>query len=258
MFNKTILVTKGKVEAGKHFGSLMNEGAQLIYFPTIKIQHISNSIELNQSLEQFEKYDWLIFTSSNAVESFVAITRQRKIELSHTKIAVVGNETAERCKEHKLEVSLIPTEFSTAGLLKEFSKIDLIGEKIFIPCSSLSRKDLNIGLTELGAEVTSVPTYEVLENDLNGLEKELMQIQNKRPDIFVFTSPSSFRNYLSLLKIENAETYFNSAVICSIGKTTEAAINAYGINVNIVPELFSLRGVEEAIKKYFSVTQNIA
>ncbi|MDP3580400.1 MAG: uroporphyrinogen-III synthase, partial [Ignavibacteria bacterium] len=111
---------------------------------------------------------------------------------------------------------------------------------------------------ELGAEVTSVPTYEVLENDLNGLDEELMQIQNERPDIFVFTSPSSFRNYLSLLKIENAESYFSNSVICSIGKTTEAEINSHGINVNIVPELFSLRGVEGAIKKYFSVTQNIA
>ena len=116
MFNKTILVTKGKVEAGKHFGSLMNEGAQLIYFPTIKIQHISNSIELNQSLEQFEKYDWIVFTSSNAVESFVTIKKARNLDLSRVKVAVVGSETAERCKEHKLEVSLIPTEFSTAGL----------------------------------------------------------------------------------------------------------------------------------------------
>jgi len=258
MFNKTILVTKAKAEAGKHFELLMNEGARLIYFPTIKIQHISESLELTQNLEQFEKHDWIVFTSSNSVESFAVIARQRNLDLRRVKVAAVGSETARYCKEHNLEVNLVPEEFSTAGLLKEFSKMNLPGKKIFMPCSTLSRKDLNAGLTELGAEVTSVPTYEVLENDLNRLDEELMQIQNERPDIFVFTSPSSFRNYLSLLKIENAKSYFNNAVICSIGKTTEAAINAYGINVNIVPELFSLRGVEEAIKKYFSVTQNIA
>lgn len=258
MFNKTILVTKAKVDAGKHFESLLNEGARIIYFPTIKIQHISDSIELNHSLEQFEKYDWIVFTSANAVESFFAIAKQRNLDLSCVKVATVGSETAECCTEHNLEVSLVPAEFSAAGLLKEFSKINVIDKKIFIPSSSLSRKDLNVGLAELGAEVTSVPTYEVLENDLNGLSDELTQIQNERPDIFVFTSPSSFGNYLSLLKIEDAESYFYKAVICSIGKTTEAAINAYGINVNIVPELFSLRGVEEAIKKYFRVTQNIA
>lgn len=258
MFNKTILVTKGKADAGKHFESLMNEGARIIYFPTIKIQHVLESLELTQSLDQFDKYDWTVFTSSNAVESFVAIARNRNLDLSRVKIAVVGSETAERCKEINLEVSLVPAEFSAAGLLKEFSKMNLLCKKIFIPCSSLSRRDLNIGLSELGAEVTSVPTYEVLENDLNSLSKELEQIQNKRPDIFVFTSPSSFRNYLSLLKVEDAESYFDNAVVCSIGKTTEAAINAYGINVNIVPEIFSLRGVEVAIKKYFNVTQNIA
>lgn len=258
MFNKTILVTKGKADAGKHFESLMNEGARIIYFPTIKIQHVLESLELTQSLEQFEKYDWIVFTSSNAVESFFAIAKNRNLNLTRVKIAVVGSETAERCKEINLVANLIPAEFSSAGLLKEFSKMNLLSKKIFIPCSSLSRKDLCVGLAELGAEVTSVPTYEVLENDLNSLSKELEKIQNKRPDIFVFTSPSSFRNYLSLLKVDNAESYFDKAVVCSIGKTTEAEINAYGINLNIVPELFSLRGVEEAIKKYFSVTQNIA
>lgn len=258
MFNKTILVTKGKANAGKYFESLMNEGAMLIYFPTIKIQHISDSIELNQSLEQFEKYDWIVFTSSNTVESFFAIAEQRNLDLTRIKVAAVGSETAECCTEHNLEVSLVPAEFSAAGLLKEFSKMNLLDKKIFIPCSSLSRKDLSVGLSELGAKVTSVPTYEVLENDLYSLSKEVEQIQSKRPDIFVFTSPSSFKNYLSLLKVEDACSYFNNAVVCSIGKTTEAAINAYGINVNIVPELFSLRGVEEAIKKYYSVIQNIA
>lgn len=236
----------------------MNDGARIIYFPTIKIQHISNSIELNQSLEQFEKYDWIVFTSSNAVESFFAISKQRNLELRWIKVAAVGSETAQCCKEHNLEVSLVPAEFSAVGLLKEFSKMNLLGKKIFIPCSSLSRKVLSVGLAELGAEVTTVPTYAVLENDLNSLNEELTQIQNKLPDIFVFTSPSSFVNYLSLLKVEDAESYFNNAIICSIGKTTEDAIKTYGINVNIVPELFSLRGVEEAIKKYYSVTQNIA
>jgi uroporphyrinogen-III synthase len=258
MFNKTILITKGKAAAGKHFESLMNEGAMMIYFPTIKLQHISDSIELNQSLDKFEKYDWIVFTSSNAVESFFAIAKQRNLDLSRVKVATVGSETTKCCEEYNLEVSLVPAEFSAIGLLKEFSKMNMLGKKIFIPCSSLSRKVLSVVLVELGADVTSVPTYEVLENELNSIRKELEQIQNKRPDIFVFTSPSSFRNYLSLLKVEDAESYFNNAVICSIGKTTEAAISEYGINVNIVPELFSLRGVEEAIKKYFSVSHNIA
>ncbi|MDP2036492.1 MAG: uroporphyrinogen-III synthase [Ignavibacteria bacterium] len=258
MFNKTMLVTKAKAEAEKHFESIKKEGAKLIYFPTIKVQHISDSFELTKCIEQFDKYDWIVFTSSNAVESFFAIANKRNLDLRMVKVAAVGSETAQRCKEHNLEVNLVPAEFSAAGLMKEFSKINLIDKKVFIPCSSLSRKDLNVGLAELGAKVTSVPTYEVLENDLNGLSDELTQIQNERPDIFVFTSPSSFRNYLSLLKIENAESYFSNSVICSIGKTTEAEINSHGINVNIVPELFSLRGVEGAIKKYFSVTQNIA
>jgi uroporphyrinogen-III synthase len=136
--------------------------------------------------------------------------------------------------------------------------MDLSGRNVLIPGSSLARRELNAGLTELGAEVVSVAVYDVFENDLADLKYEFEQIKTKRPDVFVFTSPSSFRNYLNLMKIVDADRYFDGVVICTIGRTTEAEIRNFGINVNIVPELFSLRGVEEAINKYFSLTKNIA
>ncbi|MFA7421975.1 MAG: uroporphyrinogen-III synthase [Melioribacteraceae bacterium] len=256
MFDKTILVTKGKKEAEKHFASLLSEGVRILFFPTIKIQPVKDSPELNESLAEINKFDWLVFTSSNAVEAFHEAAKD--INLDKIRVACVGTETAERCGDKNIKVDIIPNEFSAAGLIKEFSKIDLACRKVLIPGSSLSRRELNAGLTELGAEVVSVAVYDVAENDLADLKYEFEQIKTKRPDVFVFTSPSSFRNYLSLLKIDNAALYFSGAVICTIGTTTEAAIRNFGINVNIVPELFSLRGVEKAINKYFSVTKNIA
>jgi len=256
MFDKTILVTKGKKESEKHFVSLLSEGVRILFFPTIKIQPVKDSLELKNSLAGIGKLDWLVFTSSNAVEAFCEAAQN--INLAKIRVACVGSETAGRCSEKNIKVDLIPKEFSAAGLIKEFSKIDLSGRKVLIPGSTLSRRELNIGLSVLGAEVFSVAVYNVVENDLTDLEDEYEQIKTKRPDVFVFTSPSSFRNYLSLLKIENAVEYFDGAVICTIGTTTETAIRSFGINVNIVPELFSLRGVEKAINKYFSVTKNIA
>ncbi len=256
MFDKSILVTKGKKEAEKYFVSLLSKGARILFFPTIKIQPVKDSLKLNNSLAEIGKFDWLVFTSSNAVKAFCEAAQN--LNLAKIRVACVGTETAERCSEKNIKVDIIPKEFSASGLLKEFSKIDLDGKKVLIPCSSLARSELNAGLRELGAEVFSIAVYDVVENDLTDLGDEYEQIKTKRPDVFVFTSPSSFRNYLSLLKIENAAEYFDGAVICTIGTTTETAIRNFGINVNIVPELFSLRGVEEAINKYFSVTKNIA
>lgn len=256
MFDKTILITKGKKEAEKHFASFLSKGARILFFPTIKIQPVKDSPELKESLAEINKFDWLVFTSSNAVEAFHEAAKE--INLDKIRVACVGTETAERCSEKNINVDLIPIEFSAAGLIKEFSKMDLSGRNVLIPGSSLARRELNAGLTELGAEVVSVAVYDVFENDLADLKYEFEQITTKRPDVFVFTSPSSFRNYLNLMKIADADRYFDGAVICTIGRTTEAEIRNFGINVNIVPELFSLLGVEEAINKYFSLTKNIA
>jgi len=258
MSEKVILVTKNKADAEKHFRSLITSGFEMIYFPTIQICPKLDLEEVNRSIEDIGKYDWLIFTSINSVEVFACLTSKKNILFDEINIACVGSETAERCRQRNIKVNLVPEEFSALGLIKEFAKKDLLGKKILIPCSTLSRSELRLELTELGAEVTSIPVYDVVLNDEKNLDDELGIIKKKKPDLFVFTSPSSFNNYIKLMKIENGVEFFSNSIVCSIGKTTESAINALGVQVNIVPELFSLSGVQEAIKKYYKLEKNIA
>ena len=114
-----------------------------------------------------------------------------------------------------------------------------------------------MGLSELGAQVFSVPIYDVVKNELSNLKTEHQKIQRKHPGIFIFTSPSSFSNFLKLMNVSDADKFFGKSVICAIGTTTEKAIDNYGLNVHIVPKTFSLSGVAEAILKYFQLTVNM-
>lgn len=125
-----------------------------------------------------------------------------------------------------------------------------------IPCSALARNELVVGLTELGAEVFAVPIYDVVENSIEDLQSEYDSIRNKKPDLFVFTSPSSFANFTKIINIVNVTEYFNNCTIAVIGTTTENAVKSYGLTVNIVPKVFSLQGISEAIIKYFSLSHN--
>lgn len=258
MSGKVILVTKNRIETEKHFSSLSTSGFEIIYFPTIKIIPVLDSEEVNQKFLTVGEFDWLIFTSVNAVEVFTQLASRKKIMFDTVKVACVGNETAERCFKKNIKVDLVPNEFSASGLLNEFSKINLIGKKVFIPCSNLSRSELKVELSELGAEVTSVPIYNVTANDENNLLDELGKIRKNKPDAFVFTSPSSFCFFLKIMDINNAPNYFEKSVVCAIGKTTQSAILDFGVQVNIVPELFSLNGVQDAIKKYYRIEKHIA
>ena len=256
--NKTILVTKSKLESGKALDLLINNGAEIIYFPTIKVLPIVNSPELNEALNMFSRFDYLVFTSTNAVEVFSGIIRKKNLDLSRMKIAVVGKSTADECETIGIPVDILPEEFSAQGLIQKFSEIDLTNKKMFIPGSSLSRGELNMGLSELGAQVFSVPVYDVAQNELSNLKIEHQRIQKKHPGIFIFTSPSSFSNFLKLMNVSDAEKFFGRSLLCAIGTTTENAIREKGLTVHIVPKIFSLHGVAEAIIDYFQLTANIA
>ncbi|MCX6168922.1 MAG: uroporphyrinogen-III synthase [Ignavibacteriales bacterium] len=256
--NKTILITKSELESKKNLDALKHEGAELLFCPTIKIVPAINSPELDDALRMFNQFDYLVFTSANAVEVFFDIAAKRKLNLSKAKVAVVGKSTADECESVGIRVDIIPDEFSSKGLIDKLSEFDLINKKIFIPGSSLSGGDLNLGLSELGAQVYSVPVYDVVPNDLNNLKNEHKKIQKKHPNVFIFTSPSSFNNFLRIMSVTDSDKYFGTSTICAIGATTESAIREKGLAVHIVPKTFSLQGVSEAIIKYFQITADIA
>lgn len=256
--NKKILITKSLAESVNSLRLLKDLGAEIIFFPTIKIKPIYSSLDISDLISNPHQYEYIIFTSVNAVQVFSEMISEYKIDLSKTKIAVVGRTTAEVCRNYGFYIHLIPEEFNAKGLIKKFSEIGVNNKKILIPGSALSRDELKIGLTELGAEVIPLPIYDVVMNDLTELGNEYQSIITKKPDVFIFTSPSSFENYLKLLNIDNPEEYFTNTIICVIGPTTEFEIRSYGITVNVVPRVYTLEGICEAIVEFFKSTETIA
>ncbi|NJD21254.1 MAG: uroporphyrinogen-III synthase [Melioribacter sp.] len=255
--NKTVLVTKKKESAGKYFLQLKNEGANIIFFPTIKVIPKLESPELKNAINHFKEFDYLVLTSSNAVKVFAEMIQSRFLDLTNIKVATIGEKTSEECYSNGIKVDITPVEFSSQGLIKTFSKLELNGKKIFIPCSSLSNGELKLGLTELGAKVDLIHVYDVVSSNLSELRKEYEEIINRQPDIYVFTSPSSFNNFISLMNINDISDYFVNKIICTIGSTTEKAVESYGLSVHIVPKTYSLSGISEAIIKYFQLTVNM-
>lgn len=258
LLDKTILVTKAKDDTEQPLSLLTQARAKIIYFPTIKILPSIDSEGVMNAASSFDKFDYVVFTSTNAVEVFHEIIKKYNLDLSTKKVAAVGQSTEKKCKELNITVDFVPEEFSARGLIKKFSEIEIGGKHVLIPGSALSSDELSIGLTELGAAVNKVSTYDVVENSKEDLDDELEQINLHKPDIFIFTSPSSFDNFCRIISIGNPVDYFERSVICAIGSTTESAIRQKDLTVNIVPAVFSLNGVAEAIIKYFHITANIA
>ncbi len=248
---KKILFT-GLDQNRNNFDELVNVGAEVIFFPTIKIieERLSDSdlIKLKNSVN----YDYIIFTSANAVTCFCSKIKNKFNEIidSNVQIVVIGNktkETAEHCGFKKISM---PENSSSEELERYLSIEKTDNKKILIPGSKIANHKLRNSLSNKGALVDFVPVYNTIRN--NDIESYVIEkVKNTLFDLIVFTSPSTFTNFVKIININKAKEYFAKTKIAVIGAVTKQAVEKYGLYVAIQPEKFNIKSlVQEIIKKF--------
>ena len=71
LFGKRIVVTRSREQAGELVDLLEERGAEAIQAPTIRIAPPEDADALDRACAEAGAYDWIVFTSVNAVESFM-------------------------------------------------------------------------------------------------------------------------------------------------------------------------------------------
>ena len=67
---RTVMVTRAREQAGEFAAALEGFGARVVFCPTIEIVAPETYAPLDEAVENLFGYDWLVFTSANAVEHF--------------------------------------------------------------------------------------------------------------------------------------------------------------------------------------------
>ncbi|MCF8412475.1 MAG: uroporphyrinogen-III synthase [Melioribacteraceae bacterium] len=226
------------------FHQLLKSNVELIFLPCIKVEPLVQKIDsLIEAINQSER-SIVIFTSENSVNIFFDFISELNLKKDNFFIAAVGGKTKKAVENFGFTVDLVPTEFSANGLLDSFAQIDIIGKNVLFPCSVLSDNKMKTGLEEMGAAVLQIPIYDVTPNFES---TEIVKIEESKPDIFAFTSPSNFHYFLKLLSIDNPNKYFGSSTLAAIGPTTKKAIEKQNLKVRIVPKQNSLSALETEI-----------
>ena len=245
-----ILITRSRSSAEETFVHIQSLGREIIYFPTIETVPLQLNAEERNKLSNYKNYDYLIFTSANGVKYFFEALGNFGIpENAKVKIAAVGTKTAEAVASHGVKVDFIPKTFSAEGLLEIFRDMDLEKKKILIPASANSRDVLSNGLREKGAEVDFTPVYKSVTRDIPEDDEMFILIKNSKPDVLVFTSPSSVKGFLEIFSIENPPHYFSGCSVIAIGNVTEKYLNKLDVQNVLSPEEFTLNGVAELVNK---------
>lgn len=235
--DKTILITRPKAQSELFSNQLKALGAKVISLPLIQLEAI-NKKELQQVFNQHQ-FDWIVFTSYNAVTTFFEVIRK---DLFKAKIAVVGQKTKETVEKLGLDVDFMPKEFKAAVLGKEIPILP--NEKIFIPLSELTNDNLINQLKQRAAQVFSIKTYQ--NKPIFYTKEELKEVINKPLDFITFTSASCVNAFLKLdIPIKNTALIY-------IGPETVKVAQKNNLRIDAVASEYTTDGMIDAIKMLLS------
>ena len=249
LFGKRIVVTRATQQAPALSEKLTDLGAEVIEMPATQIARLDLG-PLRAEIGRLSLYDWLIFTSQNAISIFwEQLLGQGKDAraLAGLKVAAVGPATAGALLEHGITVDVIPSRFVAEGLLEIMRARDDVAEKKVLYVTAEGARDLlQEGLREIGAEVTVIEAYRSIV-DGEGAEKLARAIEEGRVDLVTVTSASAVRGYIDAVGEELALRIPAS----SIGSRTSEALRDAGIEVKMEAKESTLDGLVSAVVSGF-------
>jgi uroporphyrinogen III methyltransferase / synthase len=252
---KRIVVTRAPEQADDFISSLESFGAEVVLLPTIAFAEVEDSTALDQAASELATFDWVIFTSRNALKFLASRLKALKIPLKRTnhpmptpKIAVIGAATGEEAWSAGFIPDYEAAESRGEALAQELLE-KVRGKRVLLPRSNKADTTLPQRLRDAGAEVMEVIAYRTIAPPLE--EKTLEDVREGDVDVITFLSPSAYKNLAGEIGVENLRRHSGKIVIASIGPTTSSAIRQDGLEVAIEASSASAVGVSEAIANYF-------
>lgn len=253
---KCILITRTRQQASDLAVQLEALGAIPIAVPTIEIVPPRSYALLDAAVRQLDTFDWLLFTSANAVDIFAK--RRDHVSTSQSsarqpKIAVIGPATAKAVQGIGLSVALVPPQF-VAESFAEALRSQVAGSRVLLVRAEEARDVLPEVLSSAGASVTVAPAY---RNQIPA--QSIIELQTlfgdsvSCPDAITFTSASTARNLTALLEKAGLILPAN-IVLASIGPITSETLRETGYEPTVEAAESTIPALIQALSDYF--TQN--
>ena len=243
-----VLVTRSRTRSSDLSTRLRCAGAEPVEAPLIRVLDPENWTPLDRALADLNAYDWLIFTSGNAVEKCLARIEAANIRVPpNIRIASVGSATVQRLQQFGLIVDYQPDRYNAAALVEGLvDTYDMSGAKILFPCADIARQTVVTGLTDSGADVASVTAYRTVS--ATSLPSDIIALlRYKKIHVITFTSPSTVEAVVQAT--QDTTALISEVTIACIGPVTARKSNEAGMVVDIVPEEATIEALVEALKE---------
>lgn len=229
---KRVLVPRSLRQASELAEQLRARGLEPVVIPTIEQVPPNSFAALDAALASLFSFDWIVFTSANAVIAFAGRAATQGVSLADPPlppIAVVGAATGRAVSEHLgVTPALVPekavAESLTEALLPHARRPDGTPARFLLPRAEVAREVLPEALQSASAVVIVAPAYQTIIPE--GAAEALQALFTEGAigvDAITFTSSSTAQNLAALLEVSGM-TLPEKVRRISIGPITSATM----------------------------------
>ena len=251
LFGRRIMVTRTRTQASGLSARLAELGASPVEIPTIEIRPLEQFSELDSYLRTLSNFDWVAFTSANAVRAVCDRLIETGMDMRafyHVKVAAVGRATSSELLKRGVRADLTPERATSNGLASALAEDGVSGKRILLPRSDIATTEFPDSLRSNGAIVSDVDAYRtVTPNEAQSAVKEALR---RGVDAITFTSSSTVSNLIKLL--DHDVSPLSGVTVACIGPVTAATASDFGLKVDIVSRVAATDILADALVEHFS------
>ncbi len=253
---KRIVITRSAAQSEVLARELSALGAIPVVVPLVAFADPEDFAPLDAAIAEIQRFDWIIFTSAQAVRAVVKRGEELKRSLiqsgSKLRIASVGPVTAEAARQARLRVDYVAETHTGAALAEELGN-RLQGAKVFLPRSDRANQGLPPALKRHGARVTEVIAYRTLRpTDVD--QRNLGRISEVAADAVLFFSPSAVQHFAELFGGQQLRALQDKLAVMAVGPVTANALRGAGVRRIVLAKETTAGSVVEALEEYFAGT----
>lgn len=178
--------------------------------------------------------DYVILTSTTGID----ILRESEWEPNEAVLCCIGEKTAAAARDAGWTVDRVPEEFSSAGMVAELRDV-VDGKSVEVARSAHGSATLLRGLRDAGADVHETVLYRLVRPAGSGVSAEMAAAGDL--EAVAFTSSRTIEHFLEAADERGirdaAIAGLNDAVVGVIADGPRKTAEAYGIEVDVVPEV---------------------
>jgi uroporphyrinogen III methyltransferase/synthase len=256
LFGRRVLVTRSREQAAELVEMLEDLGAETIEVPSVTITPPPDFGPLDAACSAAGSYDWVVFTSGYAVESFLRRLQVGSVDvrsLAGPRLCAIGPVTIERLLRTGLKAEVRMVEYRPEHIIEAMRGFGSLSDsRVLFFRSDSPREVLSDELAKAGAIVESVTAYCAVADPYNEADQDIYKkLLDGQVDISIFTSASSVRNFAQRIGQEQAADLLRSTVVACIGPVTAEAAERLGIHATVVPSEYTLSALVRAVVQHF-------